>query len=110
MALYAITSPANKDEVMRRMGSTVALLRGGGIAPDYLEEVKNGLRFEHARSLTRNEYHAFNLAIEEALDLPYGNYRRLPQTLDAITLDQVVACSEKYFGHGLWLVSGGNND
>ncbi len=108
MALYAITSPANKAEVMRRMEATVEILRSGGIAPDYIEEVKNGLRFEHARSLTRNEFHAFNLALEEALDLPYGNYRRLPQILDTITRDALVACARTHFGHGLWLVSGGN--
>lgn len=110
MALYAITSPANKAEVMRRMESTVELLRTGGIAQDYLDEVKNGLRFEHARSLVRNEFHAFNLALEEALDMPYGNYRRLPETLDTITRDKVVACAKNYFGRGLWLVSGGNDE
>lgn len=107
--LYAITSPAHRDRVMDRMEAALAPIRGGTLAPDLFVEAKNTLAFDHARSLTRNDFHSLNLALEGALGLPRDHYLALPRIVEALSMEQTVACAATYLTKGLWLVSGGEN-
>ncbi len=104
-AIYAATSPEKAETVMRRIEETIVDIRNGALADPYLAEVKNAALFEHARSSVHNEHHAFNLALEDALRLPFGAYLRQPTAIQAITRDDIVSCAERYLTHGLWLVS-----
>ncbi len=105
MAIYAVTSPEKATSVMDRIERTLDDFRKRSLHATYFDEVKNALLFEHARSSIHNEYHAFNLALEDALGLPQGSYLKQPEKISAITLDDLTACAENYFSKGLWLIS-----
>lgn len=105
--LYAITSPQHRDRVMDRMETALAPLRDGTLATDLFAEAKNTLAFDHARSLTRNDFHALNLALEGALGLPRDHYLALPSIVDALSIERTAACAAAYLTKGIWLVSGG---
>jgi len=109
-ALYAITSPAHRDRVMDRMTAALAPLRTGALAPDLFAEAKNTLAFDHARSLTRNDFHALNLALEGALGLPRDHYLALPSLVSTLSVERMAACAAAYLTNGIWLVSGGDNE
>lgn len=105
ISLAAISSYQKKEEVMKRIEQTVSILKQGLFDEKFLEEVKNSARFQHARSVVRNEFHAFNLAIEEALEMPHKNYLRFPQQLDKINKKEIIETSRRYLSDGLWLIS-----
>jgi len=107
VGLYAVTSPEKCLRVMHRIGETVASFCSGEISSSYFDEVKNAILFEHARSVVRNEFHAFNLALEDAVGLPLGTYLRQPSAVEALTKGDIVSYACTYFGKGLWIVSEG---
>ncbi len=105
LALSAITSPEKKDAVMDGMNQVISLLKKGDFDGGYLEEIKNSARFQHAQSVVKNDFHSFNLALEESLDFPFCNYLKFPEIIDKITKNTMVDLSEKYFSDSLWIIS-----
>ncbi len=101
----AITSRNKVDAVMKAIDDTVYLLKKGNIDHKHLEEVKNSMAANHANSIVKNQFHAFSMALEDALGQPFGNYLKYPEIIESITPDSIVECSKKYFNDGFWVIA-----
>ncbi len=101
----AITSRNKVDAVMKGIDDCVELLKKGDIDTKHLQEVKNSMATNHANSIVKSQFHAFNMALEDALGQPFGNYLKYPEIIESITPDSIVKCSKKYFSDGLWIIA-----
>ncbi len=105
IAFTAITSPEKQNQVMDGINKVVETLHQGSFNENLLDEMKNSTKFQHAQSVVRNDYHAFNLALEEALDFPKRHYLDYPEMVDAMNREKIMELSEKYLSDGLWIIS-----
>ena len=90
---------------MDGIDKVVKILKEGAFANTLLEEMKNNTRFQHAQSIVRNDYHAFNLALEESLNFPQKNYLNYPKMVDSMNKERIMELAENYLSDALWIVS-----
>lgn len=102
----AITSPANTNLVIDSIEKAINELKQGKMKERHLLETKNILKTSFANSVVKSNFHAYNLAIEEALGLPFGNYANYAKTLDLITKKDVIEAASKWFDDGFWVIAG----
>lgn len=102
----AITSPANTKQVMDSINRAIDHVIKGHLDEDYLEETKNGLVTAHANSVVKSNFHAFNIALEEALGQPFGTYMKHPDIIGAVTKSQLTETSLKWLHDGFWIIAG----
>ena len=102
----AITSPENVEKVMKGIERSADQLRNGEIDRSYLEETKNGLITGLANSLVQSNYHAFNMALELALDQPEDQYLGQPEIIRSIKKEHIARSAEKWLGNGMWILAG----
>lgn len=106
LVFSAITSPENVEKVMKGIEKSASWLRKGEIDSAYLEETKNGIITTLANSMVQSNYHAFNLALEEALEQPSGLYLKQSETIRKISKKDMTESAQKWLSHGMWILAG----
>lgn len=102
----AITSPENTSMVMDSINRSIDHLIKGHIDESYLTETKNGLVTAHANSVVKSNFHAFSIALEEALGQPFGTYMKHPEIIAAITKGKLTETSRNWLNDGFWIIAG----
>lgn len=102
----AITTPGNINLVMNSIEKAVDHLRKGEIDRSYLLETKNILNTSFANSVVKSNFHAYNLAIEEALSLPFENYMKITQVINSIKENDITETAVKWLDDGFWIIAG----
>lgn len=102
----AITSPENVEKVMAGIEKSAYELCNGKIDKSYLEETKNGLITNLANSLVQSNYHAFNIALELALEQPEDQYLNQTHIIRSISKDHIAQSAGKWLNNGIWILAG----
>jgi len=102
----AITSPENIEKVMEGIERSAFGLIDGQINESYLEETKNGLITSLAKTVVQSNYHAFNLALDEALGQPEGQYMKQLEIIRSISKDSITESAQKWLSNGMWILAG----
>jgi predicted Zn-dependent peptidase len=102
----AITTPGNVKSVMNSIEKAIDHLRKGEIDRKYFLETKNILKTSFANSVVKSNFHAYNLALEEALGLPFESYLKYTEVIDSIKENDITETALKWLGDGFWVVAG----
>ncbi|HSW59943.1 MAG TPA: insulinase family protein [bacterium] len=102
----AITTPGNTNLVMNSMGKAIDHLRKGDIDRKYLLETKNILKTSFANSVVKSNFHAYNLALEEALGLPFESYMKYTEVINSIKENDITETALKWLDDGFWVIAG----
>ncbi len=101
----AITSPQKTQKVMEKINESIESLKRGEFSKEYLEETKSAVEFQLAKSFVKNDYHSFNLSLEQALDFPYLNYQKYINLVKSTTKESIMQFANEIFDDGFWVVS-----
>jgi len=102
----AITTPKNTKAVMNSIENAIDHLRKGDIDKSHLLETKNVLHTSFANSVVRSNFHAYNLALEDALNLPFENYMKHSEVLNLIDENDISEMAGKWLNDGFWVIAG----
>ena len=102
----AITTPGNTNLVMNSMGKAIDHLRKGEIDRKYFLETKNILKTSFANSVVKSNFHAYNLALEEALGLPFESYMKYTEVINSIKENDITETALKWLDDGFWVIAG----
>lgn len=102
----AVTSPKNINQVMDSVEKAIDHLREGKIDSSYLTETKNILHTSFANSVVKSNFHAYNIALEEALSIPFESYMKHAQIINSIKENDITETALKWLNDGLWVLAG----
>jgi len=101
----AITSPQKTQKVMEKIDESIESLKKGEFSLKYLDETKSAIEFQLAKSFVKNDYHSFNMALEQSLDFPYLQYQKYIDLVKSMTKESIMEFASKIFDDGFWVIS-----
>ena len=104
--LFSCDNHRNVKSVMNSIEKAIDHLRKGEIDRKYFLETKNILKTSFANSVVKSNFHAYNLALEEALGLPFESYLKYTEVIDSIKENDITETALKWLGDGFWVVAG----
>ena len=106
----AITSPQKRSDVVAAFEHVIDDLKSGKIYKDRLEEIKNTLETGFLASQVKSNYHAYNMALDDALSLEKGLYLRQLEIVRSITAEKLAETAQRWLQNGVWIMAGDVSD
>ncbi len=103
--LTAITSPENYSQTEDSLRQVVEHLRTHALEPDVIEQLKRAHMFARAQSLPKNDFHAFNSSLENALNLPKNHYLEFDNVIKQLNENSMRTIAEKWLTDGVWITT-----
>jgi zinc protease len=102
---YAAVSPDNVDTVTEKIMNEINSVNSGNIIADDITAAKKSLISQYHTGLQTAGEFAQKTALDELYGLGYDNYLSYPETIQSITLNDVISLSNKYLNPALCVVS-----
>jgi zinc protease len=100
LAAQLTTAPERQEEARRALQEEFAALADGAFGADEVAEAQRKLVGGFELGLQENASQAAQLALDEVYGLGYGACRHYPQTVFAVTPQEVAAAAARYLAPG----------
>ena len=94
---YAGTSPQQADAVVPELLDEIRKLAGNGLAPGELARAKEKMLGRQDIHNQSNDAFAVTAALDELYGLGFDHYKKMKESVEKITLDDVKRVANKYF-------------
>ena len=104
-SFLAQTAPDKTAEVAQRIRSNIERAKSGEISKDEFETAIDQITAAHAQENTTIASQARQAALDEIYGLGFQYDRTFDERIKAVTLEDVVAVANKYFGNSVEVVA-----